>query len=140
MLHDRIKSIFRFLFLLLLFYKEAGNAFVENTLSEQLKINIKNPGQQRPGFLFIMEKPVAIQGYEGSFHQVAAQLYYGKNTQVIPCASFRDVVKIAGNKKESDGGIMAIEKITNKVIGKLNDCASRISSLTALPMAAYKEE
>lgn len=116
MLHDRIKSIFRFLFLLLLFYKEAGNAFVENTLSEQLKINIKNPGQQRPGFLFIMEKPVAIQGYEGSFHQVAAQLYYGKNTQVIPCASFRDVVKIAGNKKESDGGIMAIE---NSIAGSI---------------------
>jgi hypothetical protein len=36
-------------------------------------------------------------------------------------------------------GIIAIEKITNSVIGKLNDCASRISSLTALPIAAYKD-
>ncbi len=35
--------------------------------------------------------------------------------------------------------IIAIEKMTIKVIGKLNDCASRISSLTALPIAAYKE-
>ena len=63
-----------------------------------------------------MEKPVAIQGYEGSFHQVAAQLYYGKNVQVTPCASFRDVVKIAGNKKESDGGVMAIE---NSIAGSI---------------------
>ena len=46
---------------------------------------------------------VSIQGYEGSFHQVAAQQFFGKNVEVIPCATFREVVKIAGNKKESDG-------------------------------------
>ena len=51
----------------------------------------------------------SIQGYEGSFHQVAAQQFFGKNVEVIPCATFREVVKIAGNKKESDGGVMAIE-------------------------------
>src|SRR5437762_13545247 len=28
----------------------------------------------------------AIQGYEGSFHQMAAQHFFGKNAQVIPCA------------------------------------------------------
>jgi prephenate dehydratase len=52
---------------------------------------------------------VSIQGYEGSFHQVAAQLFFGKEVQVICCDTFRDVVKIASNKKESDGGVMAIE-------------------------------
>ena len=36
--------------------------------------------------------------------------------------------------------IKAMEKITSMVTGKLNDCASRMSSLTALPIAAYKEE
>src|SRR5690606_17453495 len=36
--------------------------------------------------------------------------------------------------------IMAIEKITRRVTGKLRDCASLISSFTALPMAAYKDE
>ena len=59
---------------------------------------------------------IAIQGYEGSFHQVAAQLYFGKNVEVIPCATFRDVVKLALNKKESDGGIMAIE---NSIAGSI---------------------
>ena len=38
------------------------------------------------------------------------------------------------------GVINAIENITSMVIGKLNDCASLISSLMALPMAAYNEE
>src|SRR4249920_408425 len=60
--------------------------------------------------------PIAIQGYEGSFHQVAAQLYFGKNVEVIPCATFRDVVKLSLNKKDSDGGIMAIE---NSIAGSI---------------------
>lgn len=59
---------------------------------------------------------VSIQGYEGSFHQVAAQLFYGKNVEVIPCATFREVIKIAGNKKESEGGVMAIE---NSIAGSI---------------------
>jgi prephenate dehydratase len=63
-----------------------------------------------------MAERVSIQGYEGSFHQVAAQQYFGKQVEVIPCATFRDVVKIAGNKKESDGGVMAIE---NSIAGSI---------------------
>jgi prephenate dehydratase len=59
---------------------------------------------------------VSIQGYEGSFHQVAAQQFFGKNVSVIPCATFREVVKIAANKKESDGGLMAIE---NSIAGSI---------------------
>jgi prephenate dehydratase len=58
----------------------------------------------------------AIQGYEGSFHQVAAQLFFGKKMEVIPCATFKEVVRIAGNKKESDGGVMAIE---NSIAGSI---------------------
>jgi prephenate dehydratase len=59
---------------------------------------------------------VSIQGYEGSFHQVAAQLFFGKEVQVICCDTFRNVVKIASNKKESDGGVMAIE---NSIAGSI---------------------
>ena len=59
---------------------------------------------------------VSIQGYEGSFHQVAAQQFFGKNVEVIPCSTFREVVTIAGNKKESDGGVMAIE---NSIAGSI---------------------
>jgi prephenate dehydratase len=58
----------------------------------------------------------AIQGYEGSFHQVAAQQFFGKHVNVLPCATFRDVIKIASNKKESDGGVMAIE---NSIAGSI---------------------
>ena len=58
----------------------------------------------------------AIQGYEGTFHQVAAQQFFGKTVQVLPCATFRDVVKVASNKKESDGGVMAIE---NSIAGSI---------------------
>jgi len=58
----------------------------------------------------------AIQGYEGSFHQVAAQQFFGKNVQVLPCGTFREVIRIASNKKESDGGVMAIE---NSIAGSI---------------------
>ncbi len=59
---------------------------------------------------------IAIQGYEGSFHQVAAQKFFSKETKVIPCATFREVIKKASNKKESDGGVMAIE---NSIAGSI---------------------
>ncbi len=59
---------------------------------------------------------VSIQGYEGSFHQVAARQFFGQGVEVIPCDTFRDVVKIAANRKESDGGVMAIE---NSIAGSI---------------------
>lgn len=59
---------------------------------------------------------VSIQGYEGSFHQVAAQQFFGDDVKVIPCATFREVVKVASNKKESSGGVMAIE---NSIAGSI---------------------
>ena len=59
---------------------------------------------------------VSIQGYEGSFHQAAAQHFFGKDVEVIPCATFRDVIRIAANTKESTGGVMAIE---NSIAGSI---------------------
>ena len=63
-----------------------------------------------------MSTKVSIQGYEGSFHQVAAQAFFGKSVQVLPCATFREVVKLAGDKRSSDGGVMAIE---NSIAGSI---------------------
>ncbi|MCU0386132.1 MAG: prephenate dehydratase [Flavihumibacter sp.] len=63
-----------------------------------------------------MATRVSIQGYEGSFHQVAAQQFFGKEVEVIPCDTFREVVKIASSKKESEGGVMAIE---NSIAGSI---------------------
>jgi len=47
---------------------------------------------------------------------VAAQQFFGKEVTVIPCATFREVVKLSGNKKESEGGVMAIE---NSIAGSI---------------------
>ena len=63
-----------------------------------------------------MHKKVTIQGYEGSFHQVAARQFFGKNVDVIPCATFREVVRIGEDAKQSDGGVMAIE---NSIAGSI---------------------
>ncbi len=59
---------------------------------------------------------VTIQGYEGSFHQEAARQFFGKQVEVIPCATFREVVKTGANRKESDGAVMAIE---NSIAGSI---------------------
>src|SRR5215218_5939825 len=62
-----------------------------------------------------MAVKISIQGFEGSFHQVAAQHYFG-DVNVITCSTFREVVKVAANKRESDGGFMAIE---NSIAGSI---------------------
>ncbi len=59
---------------------------------------------------------IAIQGYEGSFHQVAAQYYFGKNIEEIPCASFRELIKITSDKRSSNAAVMAIE---NSIAGSI---------------------
>jgi len=63
-----------------------------------------------------MGKKVSIQGFEGCFHQVAARQYYGRDTEVICCATFKEVIKNAAAGKQSDGGIMAIE---NSIAGSI---------------------
>jgi prephenate dehydratase len=67
-------------------------------------------------FIIIMEKRIAIQGFEGSFHQEAANHFFGGNVKVIPCATFRETVRQASDKKISDGGVMAIE---NSIAGSI---------------------
>lgn len=59
---------------------------------------------------------VSIQGYEGSFHQMAARQYFGNEVTILPCATFREVVKLAIDEKQSDGGVMAIE---NSIAGSI---------------------
>lgn len=63
-----------------------------------------------------MQQRISIQGYEGSFHEEAARRFFGNDVLVIPCATFRDVVRLAASKKESEGGIMAIE---NSIAGSI---------------------
>jgi len=63
-----------------------------------------------------MHKKVTKQGYEGRFHQVAARQFFGKNVEVIPCATFKEVVRIGEDAKQSDGAVMAME---NSIAGSI---------------------
>ncbi|MDB5192007.1 MAG: Prephenate dehydratase [Segetibacter sp.] len=59
---------------------------------------------------------VAIQGYEGSFHEEAARTFFGRTVETIPCATFREVIQIGSSEKQSDGAVMAIE---NSIAGSI---------------------
>ena len=63
-----------------------------------------------------LQKGVAIQGYAGSFHQEAAKTFLGPDITVIPCATFRELVRIATDEKLSAGAVMAIE---NSIAGSI---------------------
>lgn len=60
---------------------------------------------------------IAIQGFEGCFHQIAAQNYFGKQTEIEACASFSELVRKVKNAEAGvDAGIMAIE---NSIAGSI---------------------
>jgi prephenate dehydratase len=63
-----------------------------------------------------MYSKVSIQGGEGSFHHVAAEKFFGARVQVLACNTFREVVRVAQNRDQSDGGVMAIE---NSIAGSI---------------------
>ncbi len=58
---------------------------------------------------------VAIQGIKASFHDEAAQIYFGADIQTIECNSFRQTCEALQNK-EADYVVMAIE---NSIAGSL---------------------
>lgn len=62
-----------------------------------------------------MSLKIAIQGFEGCFHQIAAQKYFKKEIEVVPCGSFNELVRVtSGNGAE--GAVMAIE---NSIAGSI---------------------
>ena len=60
-------------------------------------------------------KRIAIQGYEGSFHHIAANQYFGRDIEIVPCDTFRAVAS-AVKQGEVDMGLMAIE---NSIAGSI---------------------
>lgn len=58
---------------------------------------------------------IAIQGYEGCFHQIAAEEYFGRGVDIVPCDTFRGVAEVVKNGK-ADYGVMAIE---NSIAGSI---------------------
>jgi prephenate dehydratase len=63
-----------------------------------------------------MEKGYAIQGFEGCFHQMAVNGFYGQGSKVIYCRTFRELVRTAEDPDVSLGGLMAIE---NTIAGSI---------------------
>ncbi|MCP9751425.1 prephenate dehydratase [Ferruginibacter sp. HRS2-29] len=61
-------------------------------------------------------KKVAIQGFEGSFHQTATRQFFGKNVEVACCATFRELIKKAEDRTQTDAAVMAIE---NSIAGSI---------------------
>ena len=60
---------------------------------------------------------VAIQGYEGAFHEIAARFYYeDENIEIVPTHTFDKLVNRVELGEEADVGLMAIE---NSVAGSL---------------------
>ena len=58
---------------------------------------------------------VAIQGIRGSYHHVAVEKFFGRETDFVECAVFKDVPEAIENGK-ADYGVMAIE---NSIAGSL---------------------
>lgn len=59
---------------------------------------------------------IAIQGEQGSFHEVAAEIYFsGKSFEIVPCTTF-DLTLMAVREKRADLAVMAIENARSGTI------------------------
>ena len=58
---------------------------------------------------------IAIQGIEASFHEMAAQQYFGKDIEVVECLTFQQLCEAVKSQK-ADYAVMAIE---NSIAGSL---------------------
>lgn len=58
---------------------------------------------------------IAIQGYAGCFHHIAANLYFGNDIEILPCDTFR-AVATSVKRGEASMGLMAIE---NSIAGSI---------------------
>ena len=58
---------------------------------------------------------IAIQGYTGCFHHIAANMYFGRDIEILPCDTFRLVAE-AVKTGEANMGLMAIE---NSIAGSI---------------------
>lgn len=58
---------------------------------------------------------VAIQGFEGSFHHIVANNYFGDTAEIMPCKTFREVANaVSGGQAQ-----MAIMAIENSIAGSI---------------------
>ncbi|MCA8832929.1 prephenate dehydratase [Hymenobacter pini] len=58
---------------------------------------------------------IAIQGFAGSFHQIAARQHFGADVAVLPCATFTELVQAVAQGR-ARAAVMAIE---NSIAGSI---------------------
>ncbi|UYZ62387.1 prephenate dehydratase [Hymenobacter weizhouensis] len=58
---------------------------------------------------------IAIQGFNGSFHQLAAHRYFGPHVPTVPCATFGEVVR----QVAAGGASAAVMAIENSIAGSI---------------------
>ncbi|MFN8672584.1 MAG: prephenate dehydratase [Candidatus Sericytochromatia bacterium] len=63
----------------------------------------------------IMNKKIAIQGFRASFHEIAANKFFGKEIAVVMCETFKEVFNSL-ERQEVNFGVVAIE---NTVAGSI---------------------
>lgn len=80
---------------------------------------------------------IAIQGYEGCFHHIAANDYFGRDISIMPQDTFRGVAA-AVRRGEADMGMMAIENsIAGSIIANysiLQDAKLQVAGEIYLPI------
>lgn len=60
---------------------------------------------------------IAIQGYFGAFHEIAARLFYqDRELKILPATTFDELVQMSEDAEQTEGGIMAIE---NSIAGSI---------------------
>jgi prephenate dehydratase len=64
----------------------------------------------------LIAQKIAIQGYEGSFHQIAAEGYFHKDIDIVPCQSFSELALKCSQSDVTDAAVMAIE---NSIAGSI---------------------
>jgi prephenate dehydratase len=92
----------------------------ESFVNNQLNKILNNTIPVKTGIFFYRMvqqiQRVAIQGYEGSFHQEAARILFGEEIGILACARFQEVVRAAGDSTVCDAALMAIE---NSIAGSI---------------------
>lgn len=62
------------------------------------------------------QRKIAIQGFEGCFHQSAAIQFFGNDISLVTCNNFRSLIKNAHEPSQTDAAVMAIE---NSIAGSI---------------------
>lgn len=86
-------------------------------------------GNNREEKILINKKKIAIQGINGSFHEIAARQYFkNQDIEIIPCNSFKELF-LSMQNSIADSAVMAIE---NTVAGGL------LPNYALLQQSAYR--